>query len=143
MLKFIKAMTLVECAIVVAIIAVILALVFAPNKGENTYDDEVDEARTYNDYVVWRMVIPKSKQAEAAAWITDTVRSLRVEDADDAIEQAEKTARELFGEMTIGVYLDKDTAYPYRRFLPYDRCTWRQKALCDEYLNASPPERDN
>lgn len=89
--------------------------------------------------------IPPEKAEMAAEWINKVVDSAykeghnggELEDPEKVVREARSTAKELFGEVTIGIsVVDIDAiGLPVNwEFIPYWDCNERHKKMCDEAM---------
>ncbi len=93
--------------------------------------------------VGYQRVIPPERLSEASKWATEMAAAANTHykgNGEDAIKQAQKSAEELFGVSTIGVFMhSKENWYPV--FIPYDKCSPELKALCDKWVSEHVPQR--
>ena len=94
--------------------------------------------------VSYKKVIPKSKSDQVAKWINDVVDSSYrygnnggdLDDPEDVVRQAGWSATDIFGELTIGIYVSDMGGFGI--FIPYDDCSPRQKKICDDFKKMGP-----
>lgn len=95
--------------------------------------------------VDYRKRIPPEKAEMVAEWINKVVDSAykhghnggELEDPEKVVREARRTARELFGEVTIGVLIVDDNAMGLPvswEFIPYWNCNERHKRMCNEAM---------
>lgn len=93
----------------------------------------------------YRKRIPPEKAEMVAEWINEVVDSAykhgynggELEDPEKVIWQARQTAKELFGEVTIGILVIDNGMFGLPsswEFIPYWDCNERHKRMCDEAM---------
>lgn len=93
-----------------------------------------------NETVTYQRIIPDSKREKAAEWVRSVVEAAYkyghnggdLDDPEDVVAEARRTARDIFGELTIGISIHRSWV-GYIEFIPYEKCSPRQKALCDKF----------
>jgi len=107
-------------------------LLILPSCSKTSADD--------NETVSYMRIIPDSKREKAAEWVRSVVEAAYkyghnggdLDDPEDVVAEARRTAKDIFGELTIGISIHRSWV-GYIEFIPYDKCSSRQKALCDKF----------
>ena len=85
--------------------------------------------------VGYRKIIPPEDRDRVGKWVTATVAAANPhsdEEPEDNVYQVEKTALEVYGIATLGMWIRPDNCN-FAVFVPYDRLSDRQKKVCDDH----------